>query len=172
MTEFNSWKEREEDATYTTYVKNQQAYNPSSSGKLACACSVVNYPSFIVFYRQAEIKTRHYFVCCRSGKHRINKHQRKTKEVRPHQKGSRKLDSTCISRLYVDEHEDGHVSVTYISAHTHELGPGEFKYLPLPQSTKQEVAMKISLGVPTERILEGNRILFNYDGKLYRNIQM
>ena len=50
-------------------------------------------------------------------------------------------------------------SVTYTSAHTHELGPGELKHLPLPQSTKQEVAMKISLGVPTERILDGNKTL-------------
>ena len=60
----------------------------------------------------------------------------------------------CISQLYVDEHGDGHVSIKYISAHTHELGPGELKHLPLPQSTKQEVSMKISLGVPTRRILE------------------
>jgi hypothetical protein len=45
MTEFNSWKEREEDATYTTYVKNQQAYKPNSSGRFARACSVVKYPS-------------------------------------------------------------------------------------------------------------------------------
>ena len=55
-----------------------------------------------------------------------------------------------ISRLYADEHEDGHVSVKYIYAHTHELGPCELKHLPLPQNTKQDVAMKISLGVPTE----------------------
>ena len=54
--------------------------------------------------------------------------------------------------MYVDEHEDGHVSVTYISAHTHELGPQELKHMPLPGSTKEEVA---TLGVPPERILEG-----------------
>ena len=66
------------------------------------------------------------------------------------------MDSTCISRLYVDQYEDGHVGVTYISAHTHQLGPSELKHLPLPQSTKDEIAMKISHGVPTERILEGN----------------
>ena len=32
MTEFMSWKEREEDATYTAYVKSQQTYNPQLSG--------------------------------------------------------------------------------------------------------------------------------------------
>ena len=130
--------------------------------------------SNIVYYFtciHAEIKARHYFICCRSGKHRINKGERKTKEVRPHQKESQKLDSTCISRLYVDEHEDGHVSVKYISAHTHELGPCELKHLPLPQSTKQEVSMKISLGVPTERILEGNRFCLS-DINFTQNIQM
>lgn len=110
----------------------------------------------------SEIKTRHYFICCRSGKHRINKCPRKTKCLRPHQKESRKLDSTCISQLYVDEHGDGHVSVTYISAHTHELGSSELKHLPLPDSTKQEVSMKISLGVPTERILEGMQLILEY----------
>lgn len=35
MTEFQSWKEREEDATYTTYVKSQQTYHPHTSGKNA-----------------------------------------------------------------------------------------------------------------------------------------
>ena len=67
------------------------------------------------------------FVVEVGGKHHTNKDKWKTKEVHPHQKESRKVDSTCISRLYVDEHGDGHLSVKYISAHTHELGPGELK---------------------------------------------
>ena len=33
MTVFNSWKEREEDATYSTYVKGQQTYQPRVAGK-------------------------------------------------------------------------------------------------------------------------------------------
>ena len=56
--------------------------------------------------------------------------------------------------MYVDEHEDGHVSVTYISAHTHELGPQELKHVPLSGSTKEEVAVKLTLGVPPGRILD------------------
>ena len=102
-----------------------------------------------------EILARHFFVCCRSGNHRVNKDQRKTNKVRTHQKESRKINSTCVSRMYVDEHEDGHVSVTYISAHTHELGPQELKHMPLPGSTKEDVAVKLTLGVPPVRILEG-----------------
>ena len=109
-----------------------------------------------------EVKARYYYVCCRNGKYRTYKGQRKTKELRPHQKESRKLNSTCIARLYVDEHDDGHISVKYISAHTHELGPCELKHLPLPQSTKQEVAMKVSLGVPDDRILEGKEYYDTY----------
>ena len=73
-----------------------------------------------------------------------------------HQKDSRKLCKTCISRMYVNEFEDGHVEVKYISAHTgHELNSSEIKYLSLPESTKQAVATKLCLGIPSERILEG-----------------
>lgn len=87
----------------------------------------------------------------------MNRDKRKTDEVRKHQKESRKLDSTCISRMYTDEYEDGKVSVRYISAHTgHDLGPQEIKFLPLPESTKEQVAIKISAGIPVQRILQGN----------------
>jgi len=55
--------------------------------------------------------------------------------------------------MYVNNFEDGHVEVEYISAHTgHTL---KIKYLPLPASTKEEVAMKLSLGVNPTRILNG-----------------
>ena len=33
MKEFLTWKEREEEATYATYVKKQQTYKPSSGSK-------------------------------------------------------------------------------------------------------------------------------------------
>ena len=58
--------------------------------------------------------------------------------------------------MYVNEFEDGHVEVKYISANTgHELNSSEIKYLSLPESTKQAVATKLCLGIPSERILEG-----------------
>ena len=58
--------------------------------------------------------------------------------------------------MYVDELKDGQITVEYVSAHTgHDLGPQELKYLPLPNSTKQDVSTKISLGIPPDRILEG-----------------
>lgn len=59
--------------------------------------------------------------------------------------------------MYVDDYADGHVGVTYISAHTnHELGDSELPHLPLPESVKEEVAMKVSKGIPPERIQKGN----------------
>ena len=58
--------------------------------------------------------------------------------------------------MYVTEYKDGHVDVKYISAHTgHELGTSELCHLPLPKSVKEEIAMKISMGIPPERIIEG-----------------
>ena len=58
--------------------------------------------------------------------------------------------------MYVTEFVDGRVEVKYVTGHTgHELGPSEIKHLPLPGSTREEVAMKISVGVPSERILDG-----------------
>ena len=104
----------------------------------------------------SEISARYYFTCCCNGKYHGNPNPRKTTEKRPHQKETRKLNSTCISRMYVNELKDGQITVKYVSAHTgHDLGPQEVKYLPLPESTKQEVSTKISMGIPPERILHG-----------------
>lgn len=155
MTEFTSWKEREEDATYTTYIKNQQAYKPSSSGEFVMVLSI---PVILLVYQQTEIKTRYYFVCCRSGKHCINKHQRKIKEVHPHQKESR----NSIPHVY---HDFMLMNMEMATPLSH-----IFQYIPMgwiPVSSSichslrapNEVAMKISLGGPTERILDGNTTL-------------
>ena len=58
--------------------------------------------------------------------------------------------------MYVSELKDGQITVKCVSAHTgHDLGPQEVKYLPLPESTKQEVSTKISMGIPPERFLQG-----------------
>ena len=34
LEEFQAWKEREEEASYTTYVKGQQTYHPPDPGNL------------------------------------------------------------------------------------------------------------------------------------------
>lgn len=103
-----------------------------------------------------DVSARFYFVCCRNGKYKGNVKSRKTSKKRTHQKETRKIGYTCISRMYVDEFKDGQIAVRYVSAHTgHELGPDELKHLPLPRSTKEEISVKMSMGVPAERLLKG-----------------
>ena len=61
-----------------------------------------------------------------------------------------------VSLEFVDYYIDGHVTVTHITAHTnHQPGHHEDKYLPLPKSVKDEMAIKLSNGIPAERIMEG-----------------
>lgn len=92
-------------------------------------------------------------AACRDGKYRKNTQPRRANAKRPHQQESRKVDSTCISRIYVDEFSDGHLEVKYIPFHTgHKLDPGEFKYHTLPESTKelQSVTTQGSAGIGRE----------------------
>ena len=45
----------------------------------------------------------------------------------------------------------------YVTAHTnHKSGPSEDAYLPLPRSTREEIAIKLANGIPCERTMEGN----------------
>ena len=58
--------------------------------------------------------------------------------------------------MYVDYYGDGHVTVLYITTHTsHQPGTCEDAYLPLPKSVHEEIAIKLSSGIPSERIMEG-----------------
>ena len=77
------------------------------------------------------------------------------KQQKSNQKSSRKINSVCISRLYVDEYSD-HVEVQYVSAHTnHKLCTSELQHLPLPQISMDEVALKVSRDIANEKIMEG-----------------
>ena len=95
------------------------------------------------------IKERFFYICCRNGKYEENTKPRITSKKRFNQKDSRKTNNTCLSRMYVENFCDGHVEVEYIPAHTgHTLfHKSELQKLPLPASSKEEVAMKLSLGV-------------------------
>ena len=56
---------------------------------------------------------------------------------------------------------DHHVEVVYISAHTnYQLGAAELPHLPLPISTSDEVALKVSKSISTKKILEGHFYFF------------
>ena len=96
-------------------------------------------------------------MCCRDGKYKPSTQQHKTKQKRPHQKPTRKLNDVCISRMYVTKFKAGNVEVKYVSAHSnHTIGPSEDAFLPLPASIKEEIAMKLALGISIERIMDGN----------------
>ena len=75
-------------------------------------------------------------VCCRDRNYCGDNKPRLTEERRCHQKSSRKLNMTCLSRMYADQHVDNTATVAYIPAHTgHKHEPEEHKFLPLPKST-------------------------------------
>ena len=58
--------------------------------------------------------------------------------------------------MYVTKFNSGKIEVKYISAHSnHAPGPSEAGFLPLPVSIKEEIAMKLSLGISIERIMDG-----------------
>ena len=59
--------------------------------------------------------------------------------------------------MYVTELQSGAVQVMYVSAHSnHETGEKEDAFIPLPGSSKENIAMKLSIGIPIERIMEGS----------------
>ena len=94
--------------------------------------------------------------------YRINIFKRTRKEQRPNKKSSQKINSIWISRLYADDSD--HVQVQYVSAHnTNKLCTSELQHLPLPQSSMDEVALKVSQGIATERIMEGLFICMYHD---------
>ena len=75
---------------------------------------------------------------------------------KPHQKPTRKVGVHCVSRMHVDEMVNGKYMVKFISFHTgHDIGPSELPYIPLPSSTKDEIALKLSKGVTCEWVVEG-----------------
>ena len=118
MIEFLAWKEKLEETTNTCYVKTQQTYcHPileSMHFALIALVPVYQYH----FSTITAIKERLFYVCCRSGKYKENVKPRISSKQRIYQKDSRKINGTCLSRKYVDNFEDGHVEVEYISAHT------------------------------------------------------
>ena len=97
------------------------------------------------------------YTCCRDGKMRNNETSRKTDKTRKCSKGSRKLPTYCLARMYVKvEEATGKVEVLYNSTHTnHCFGKEECKYLPLSKSVQTEMQQKFSMGITLERIMDG-----------------
>jgi len=113
-------------------------------------------------YTFVEIKEQLYYICCRNGHYKENTKARITNKKRCKQRDSRKVNNdTCLSRIYANHFNDGHVEVEYIPVHTgHDLDC-ELNYLPLLDCIK-EVATKLSLSVNPSRILSGKAFYHNY----------
>lgn len=99
---------------------------------------------------------KYYYACCRDGappkKYHLTSIKPRTKRQ------SRKIGDTCISRIYAKHKANGVVLVEYISSHTnHDLSLEQSKFLPLPKDVKSTIAMKLNMGIPVERILDGKQ---------------
>ena len=78
-------------------------------------------------------------TCCRDGIAKENKQPNLTEQTRK-ERGSRKLNAYCISRMIVTQGTDWIVSVKYIHTHTnHAPGISELRHIPLPQVVREEV---------------------------------
>ncbi|XP_053388439.1 uncharacterized protein LOC128551562 [Mercenaria mercenaria] len=69
-------------------------------------------------------------------------------------KGSCKINRICPARMLVNERHDGTVKVKYIHTHTHSISLKDTRHLRIPNSIRSQIALKLSLGVPSERILQ------------------
>ena len=91
------------------------------------------------------MQARYYYKCCRDGKYQRNIQPRQTSDKKERSQESRKINSSCMSRMYVDEFRDGHLELKYIPFHTgHVPGPDEVKHLPLPKRGGQKQPLKIA----------------------------
>ena len=108
----------------------------------------------ILFYHQG---TQYYFSCCRDGNYRPNRWSDRITDKTRRPTSSRKLDEYCTSRIYATvDSSTGVVDVSYIATHTnHELGVSESKHLPLSNSIKESMSIKLQEGIPIERIMDG-----------------
>ena len=127
MAEFYHWKEREEQTTHTNYSKMDRTYQPKGSGRFVNTYTGYFFVPNVYIPYASDVTNRHCLMCCRVKHCQQNEQERATKMRRPNHSLSKKINQHCTSRMYVDEHQDQHVTVTYIATHTgHELGPENY----------------------------------------------
>ena len=101
----------------------------------------------------------YYFACCRDGT--FKERQAEGTHKKRAKRQSRRIGGVCVSRMYVTRTSNA-VSVKYITTHTnHDLSLQQAKHLPLPKDVKDGITIKLSLGIPTDRILDG---IMSYNG--------
>jgi len=99
------------------------------------------------------------YTCCRDGNKRGHSGPNKTGKTRKI-RCSRKLQNCCLARMIVTEClDEGRVDVKYISTHTnHTVEHSEFKYLPIPNSVKEDICQQFAAGISLERIMDSKYI--------------
>jgi len=111
------------------------------------------------YFTHTPLALKYYYVCCRDGVARKNCTESKGKKRA--QRESRKINGVCISRMYATYASDGSVRVKYVTSHTnHDLSLEQSKFLPLPKDVKDDIAIKLNMGIPIERILDGKYTLW------------
>ncbi|KAL0270220.1 UNVERIFIED_CONTAM: hypothetical protein PYX00_007692 [Menopon gallinae] len=116
--DFLSWKEREEEETYTYYSK-QTGSNVSG------------------------VSVNTYYVCQHDGSDRTHTSTPR-KTGRRNKKGRMKTGRLCWSQMNVKQFKDGTVKVTYFPSHTHPLSIADTEHHPLPPSVTMEIKRQLS----------------------------
>ncbi|XP_065916328.1 uncharacterized protein [Dysidea avara] len=134
-TEFESWKDQEEESLHYYFVQ------PTGEKQ-----------------RTNEEKRIVVYTCCRDGGYRGCTKQCKTDKQRS-SKESRKLtpEKFCLASITATENlVSGKVTVCYTATHTnHQLNLKECKHLPLPKAVIERVKTMLANGVEMETIMDG-----------------
>ena len=115
--------------------------------------------------RSKSPSTTYQLVCHRDGiptckvKSNVNKESCKATRSR-NKKGSCKINGLCPARFYVHELFDGKVTVRYIHNHAHSLAFNQSKFLPIPNDIRNDISVKLALGVPVTKVLDSIRSMF------------
>lgn len=123
LDDFKSWKQDEEDRTYSFFSKH------------------------------AGTKTNHStYYCQREGTAKAHRSRSDTREaVRKNKKGRIKQGNVCTAYLRVTASEQG-VIANYWPTHNHSLSPDDIKHQPMSAETIKFIKEQIALNVPCRQI--------------------
>ena len=126
----------------------------------AANCRFVKHRGSETQARSTALTTK--YICHRDGTQRIHLKKGETyKGTRAaNRKGSCKIGGLCPSRFYVSVNEDNTVNVKYIETHSHSTSFDQTKFLHVPQHIRDEIAIKLSLKIPINHILDTIRSSF------------
>lgn len=127
---FLRWKDIEEAKTMTKYVRR--------NGKVGV---------------KSKTSYRAYYFCIHSGE----KNTRPRITSRTHRKGVIKTGLYCPARMSTQVFNDGRVSVSYLSTHTHKIKLEDTQHYGLSESVVRYIQNQLTLGVPEKKIQENLR---------------